>query len=120
MRKPYLVDFKGFKGVDFNLSDTIFTTSEKEYYSNFKLIVNYDKTFYFSKPFYNGKCIISGHWKYHPDPLMLTFILKGDSCNYKSPIRNIKDVNGYHYVVVSLPNTQSRMLPLRKIKGQFR
>ena len=85
----YIADFKGFKGVSFNLTDTVFSKSERKYYSDFKLFVNYNKTFHFSKPFYNMHDTISGYWERFPDPLSDMLATKGENVYYHSVIRPI-------------------------------
>jgi len=113
-----LVDFNSFKKCKLQKRgfDTIFTQAEKKYYSDFKLTINYNKSFSFSKPFLNDSIIINGFWKKHDDDLSLIFVLNGKNIDYKT---NFQTHNNAHFVDLAIPNNSIKRLPLIKVKNEF-
>ncbi len=116
----YKVDFRGLKTVDFKGKglDTVFTDEQKLYYSNFYLYINSDRTFHFSKSFFNEKDTINGSWEVHDDPLAFTILLNGKRKSYYSHMAMCETINAF--VDVAVPNEHYlRRLPFIKIKHEF-
>ncbi len=109
----YQVDFKGLSRFNFfSKFDTVFSKEEKLYYSNFQLCIKPNKTFYFSKPFYNEKITIKGYWEAHDDPLAGVIILRGVNSKY------FTYHNGCDFGDIQIHNKYYlKRLPIKKIKN---
>ena len=113
----YKVDFDGLTSLNYEKRgfNTTFFAREVSYYSDFYLQLKPDRTFSFSKPFYQSKESINGKWKAHDDPLAFTVLLYGDEDKYYTHMAMCEKIGSY--VHIAIPNEHYlKRLPLIKIQ----